>query len=309
MSEMIYGIHAVQALLERAPERFQEVYILKGREDKRLLPLIHALEAQGVVIQVANRQFLDEKSEGAVHQGIIARVKPGRQYQENDLPDLLAQHDQPFLLILDGVTDPHNLGACLRSADAAGVHAVTQPEILLCDEATSALDPENTLSVLTLLKEINQRLGLTIVLITHEMEVIRTLCDRVSVLEGGRIVEQGDVWRVFGNPQHPVTRAMLGLQHPDRPEAGPPLRDGEQIVTLRFDGSSGREPNLQHIASLLGGDARLLYSNCERIQGRVIGQLQVRLSGPLAASALAQDGWVADSILTHHHQTAETTAS
>ncbi|MDH8318872.1 ABC transporter, partial [Klebsiella pneumoniae] len=71
-----------------------------------------------------------------------------------------------------------------------------QPEILLCDEATSALDPENTLSVLTLLKEINQRLGLTIVLITHEMEVIRTLCDRVSVLEGGRIVEQGDVWRV-----------------------------------------------------------------------------------------------------------------
>ncbi len=61
MSEMIYGIHAVQALLERAPERFQEVFILKGREDKRLLPLIHALESQGVVIQLANRQYLDEK--------------------------------------------------------------------------------------------------------------------------------------------------------------------------------------------------------------------------------------------------------
>ena len=72
MSEMIYGIHAVQALLERAPERFQEVFILKGREDKRLLPLIHALESQGVVIQLANRQYLDEKSDGAVHQGIIA---------------------------------------------------------------------------------------------------------------------------------------------------------------------------------------------------------------------------------------------
>ena len=128
MSEMIYGIHAVQALLERAPERFQEVFILKGREDKRLMPLIHALEAQGVVIQVASRQFLDEKSEGAVHQGIIARVKPGRQYQENDLPDLIASLDQPFFLILDGVTDPHNLGACLRSADAAGVHAVIVPK-------------------------------------------------------------------------------------------------------------------------------------------------------------------------------------
>ena len=81
-----------------------------------------------MVIQLANRQYLDEKSDGAVHQGIIARVKPGRQYQENDLPDLIASLDQPFLLILDGVTDPHNLGACLRSADAAGVHAVIVPK-------------------------------------------------------------------------------------------------------------------------------------------------------------------------------------
>jgi 23S rRNA (guanosine2251-2'-O)-methyltransferase len=127
MSETIYGIHAVQALLERAPERFLQVFILKGREDKRLMPLIQALEAQGVAIQAANRQWLDEKAEGAVHQGIIARVKPGRQYQENDLSDLVAAQARPFLLILDGVTDPHNLGACLRSADAAGVHAVIVP--------------------------------------------------------------------------------------------------------------------------------------------------------------------------------------
>ena len=128
MSEMIYGIHAVQALLERAPERFQEVFILKGREDKRLLPLIHALESQGVVIQLANRQYLDEKSDGAVHQGIIARVKPGRQYQENDLPDLIASLDQPFLLILDGVTDPHNLGAIIRSAECFGAHGIVIPK-------------------------------------------------------------------------------------------------------------------------------------------------------------------------------------
>ena len=103
------------------------MFILKGRDDRRLQPLIAELEATGIVIQVANRQWLDEKVEGAVHQGIIARVREGRQYQENDLPALLESVDTPFLLVLDGVTDPHNLGACLRSADAAGVHAVIVP--------------------------------------------------------------------------------------------------------------------------------------------------------------------------------------
>ncbi|PVZ89086.1 23S rRNA (guanosine(2251)-2'-O)-methyltransferase RlmB [Serratia sp. S1B] len=127
MSEIIYGIHAVKALLERDPQRFLEVFILKGRDDRRLQPLITELEASGIVIQVANRQWLDEKVEGAVHQGIIARVREGRKYQENDLPGLLENIDIPFLLVLDGITDPHNLGACLRSADAAGVHAVIVP--------------------------------------------------------------------------------------------------------------------------------------------------------------------------------------
>lgn len=128
MSEIVFGIHAVQALLDSDPQRFQEVFILKGREDRRLQTLVKALEAQGIVIQVANKQMLDNTSEGAVHQGIIARVKPGRQYQEGDLPDLLNSLDNPFLLILDGVTDPHNLGACMRSADAAGVHAIIVPK-------------------------------------------------------------------------------------------------------------------------------------------------------------------------------------
>lgn len=127
MSEIVFGLHAVKALLDSNPQRFQEVFILKGRDDKRLQPLVKELEAQGIVVQIANRQWLDSQVEGGVHQGIVARVKPGRQYQENDLPDLLASLDTPFLLILDGITDPHNLGACLRSADAAGVHAVIVP--------------------------------------------------------------------------------------------------------------------------------------------------------------------------------------
>ncbi|ACX89337.1 RNA methyltransferase, TrmH family, group 3 [Pectobacterium parmentieri WPP163] len=127
MSEIIYGIHAVKALLERDPQRFLEVFVLKGRDDRRLQPVIAELEAQGIVIQVASRQWLDKQAEDAVHQGIVVKVKEGRKYQENDLPAMLDNIETPFLLILDGVTDPHNLGACLRNADGAGVHAVIVP--------------------------------------------------------------------------------------------------------------------------------------------------------------------------------------
>ncbi|MGL5007559.1 MAG: 23S rRNA (guanosine(2251)-2'-O)-methyltransferase RlmB [Plesiomonas sp.] len=127
MSDVIFGIHAVKSLLESDPERFIDVFILKGREDERMRPLLNELRRLGVSIQLANRQVLDTKSEGAVHQGIVARVTEGKQYDEHDLNDLLDKVDTPFLLILDGITDPHNLGACLRSADAAGVHAVIAP--------------------------------------------------------------------------------------------------------------------------------------------------------------------------------------
>ncbi|TCW09924.1 D-methionine transport system ATP-binding protein [Raoultella sp. BIGb0138] len=186
---------------------------------------------------------------------------------------------------------------------------VTQPEILLCDEATSALDPENTLAVLKLLKEINQRLGLTIILITHEMDVIRTLCDRVAVLEGGKIIEQGEVWRVFGNPQHDVTRSLTRTLHHGRPGENAPPVAGSQLVTLHFDGSSGCEPNLQHIASLLGTGASLLHASCEQIQGRVIGQLRVRLPQPFDDGTWHQHGWVADRLTLGTEPVVENTAT
>lgn len=173
---------------------------------------------------------------------------------------------------------------------------VTQPEILLCDEATSALDPENTLAVLSLLKEINQRLGLTIILITHEMDVIRTLCDKVAVLEKGQIVEQGAVWQVFGNPQHEVTCGMLGTLHHGRAENTQPLSNGQQLVTLHFNGANGLEPNLRDIAGVLGGRSRLVYSSCEPIQGRVVGQLKIRIDAPLTAERLRLAEQVADRI-------------
>ncbi|MDV5172083.1 23S rRNA (guanosine(2251)-2'-O)-methyltransferase RlmB [Photobacterium rosenbergii] len=127
-NNMIFGIHAVKAVLAADPSRFIEVFVLKGREDDRLLPVINELQMLGITIQQAGRKALDDKANGASHQGIIARVRPGKQYNENDLDDVLAGKENPLLLVLDGVTDPHNLGACLRNADAAGAVAVIVPK-------------------------------------------------------------------------------------------------------------------------------------------------------------------------------------
>ncbi len=128
-NECIYGIHAVSAVLEKDPARLIEAFVLKGRQDDRLLPLLNELQHCGVSIQQMGRKTLDDKAQGANHQGIIARVKPAKQLNEHDLEAIIAQHEQPLLLVLDGVTDPHNLGACLRNADAAGVAAVIVPKI------------------------------------------------------------------------------------------------------------------------------------------------------------------------------------
>lgn len=135
----------------------------------------------------------------------------------------------------------------------------TNPEILLCDEATSALDPETTHAILQLLKDINRRLGITIILITHEMRVIREIADQVLVLEQGRIAEQGPVWQVFGAPRHDATRALLaplrqGLP-PDlrvRLQAHPPQGGPfAAIVQLGYSGAGGLEPDLARIAAAL----------------------------------------------------------
>lgn len=163
---------------------------------------------------------------------------------------------------------------------------VHDPDILLCDEATSALDPETTQSILGLLREINKRLGLTIVLITHEMAVIREICDRVVVLEHGRIVEQGPVWEVFGNPQHEVSQTLLApLQHAlpeelqSRLQAQPSSSDAAVVLRLQFTGSQQDEPDLAALFAALGGRVKLLQGGVERIQGHALGQLLLAVAG------------------------------
>lgn len=151
---------------------------------------------------------------------------------------------------------------------------VLEPQILLCDEATSALDPESTQAILDLLRSINQRLGLTIVLITHEMQVIRDLCDRVAVLEQGRIVETGAVWEVFGNPQHAVSRTLLGEAAP----AAQAIAADKRYLDLHYTGGKGLKPDLAAIGAALGDGVSLFSGTIAPIQGRFLGQLRLAIA-------------------------------
>tara|TARA_R110002167_G_scaffold60822_12_gene171487 strand:+ start:1951 stop:2688 length:738 start_codon:yes stop_codon:yes gene_type:complete len=126
--EYIYGIHALESVIEREPERLIELFVLKGKDEKSVHTLINQARRFGASIQFCQRKTLDEKADSEQHQGVVARVKPGKTYNDNDLAAIVAANPQAFLLVLDGVTDPHNLGACLRTADGAGVHAVIVPK-------------------------------------------------------------------------------------------------------------------------------------------------------------------------------------
>ncbi|MCQ4347599.1 23S rRNA (guanosine(2251)-2'-O)-methyltransferase RlmB [Pseudomonas stutzeri] len=125
--ERVYGVHAVEALLRHHPRRVKQLWLAEGRQDPRVQALLQLAGDARVPVGQRERRELDEWAEG-VHQGVVAEVSPSQVWGENYLEELLARGDSvPLLLVLDGVTDPHNLGACLRTADAAGVQAVIVP--------------------------------------------------------------------------------------------------------------------------------------------------------------------------------------
>ncbi|WP_217577738.1 methionine ABC transporter ATP-binding protein [Mesorhizobium sp. GbtcB19] len=158
-----------------------------------------------------------------------------------------------------------------------------RPALLLSDEATSALDPETTRSILALLKDINSRLGLTILLITHEMEVIRSIADRVAVIDAGRIVEEGAVWQVFANPESEITRSLLGGIRPQLPpEIASRLAEGEGAETiLRIDvaGEAARRPLLSELSAGVPGPFRLVHGGIDHVQQQPVGTLFVAIPG------------------------------
>ncbi|OTG82677.1 methionine ABC transporter ATP-binding protein [Acinetobacter sp. ANC 5054] len=160
------------------------------------------------------------------------------------------------------------------------------PKILLCDEATSALDPQTTKSVLSLLKKINREQGITIVMVTHEMDVIESVCDFVAVMEQGKVIEHGSTLEIFSKPQQNTTKnfiqTVLQQQLPVNILNNLENKNHNSIYCLKFLGSSAQETVVQSVIKQFDISLNILFANMTEINGAVIGQMFVQLLGDAA---------------------------
>ena len=169
----------------------------------------------------------------------------------------------------------------------------TSPRILLCDEATSALDPQTTESILKLLRRVNQEMGITILLITHQMQVIQMICDRVAVMEDGAVVEEGSVLDVFGRPQQEITRRFVRTVINDHvPESFFDSIRAEnrpyRLEQLKFIGDSVNEPVIATLCRREGLDVNIVGANISEMQGSMMSVFILQLIGEPEAIAEAE---------------------
>lgn len=173
----------------------------------------------------------------------------------------------------------------------------SDPKVLLCDEATSALDPQTTESILNLLRDINKRLHITIVMITHQMNVVKEICDRVAVIENGEIIEQGSMVDIFTNPQKATTREFVAsIQHNDLPDFVRKLdihkdyKAGDKaLVSLSFIGDSAGEPIVSVLIKKYDTNVNILTANIENLQDTPFGTLLIEVEGDEAHLKKALD--------------------
>lgn len=164
---------------------------------------------------------------------------------------------------------------------------ITKPSILLSDEATSALDPETVKSILNLLKDINKKLGITIVMITHQMEVIKMIADHVAVIEKGKIIEKGSVINLFSNPKTETLKKFIGstsLELPENSEFYKMKKEKQSpsdkmIVSLSFKGKVTNEPIIAYLIRFYNLNVSILYGNIDYIQETPFGTLIILLNG------------------------------
>jgi D-methionine transport system ATP-binding protein len=204
------------------------------------------------------------------------------------------------LLEMVGLADragayPSQLSGGQKQRVAIARALACDPKVLLCDEATSALDPQTTSQILKLLKQLNEKLGISIVVITHQMSVVKEICDRAAIMEHGRITECGTVYGLFSDPKDPSTRSFLdmasnvGSFYETFNEEGSlaDVRDGTHIWFLTYTGKSAGEALMSKIYQLYCVEANILYGDIDYIKGKPLGKLAVNLRGNPANVELA----------------------
>lgn len=214
------------------------------------------------------------------------------------------------LLDLVGLTDkaqsyPSQLSGGQKQRVAIARALANDPKVLLCDEATSALDPQTTHSILQLLKEVNSRLGLTIVVITHQMEVIKKICDRVAVMQTGCVVEEGNIVDVFSAPQAPITKSFI--QAADNFEAFSDLIKLNSAITgikpdqpvwfLTYRGAVAGEPLMSELYRRFEVKANIIYGNIDYFKECIVGKLGVAIDGEASRVEAAKNFLVEQKVI------------
>ncbi|HGR6546363.1 TPA: methionine ABC transporter ATP-binding protein [Streptococcus pneumoniae] len=206
------------------------------------------------------------------------------------------------LLDLVGLADraenyPSQLSGGQKQRVAIARALANDPKILISDESTSALDPKTTKQILALLQDLNQKLGLTVVLITHEMQIVKDIANRVAVMQDGHLIEEGSVLEIFSNPKQPLTQDFIstatGIDEAmvkiEKQEIVEHLSENSLLVQLKYAGASTDEPLLNELYKHYQVMANILYGNIEILDGTPVGELVVVLSGEKAALAGAQE--------------------
>ena len=190
----------------------------------------------------------------------------------------------PELLEMVGLADradyyPAQLSGGQKQRVGIARALANDPTVLLCDEATSALDPNTTASILKLLKEINENLGITIVLITHEMEVVQQICHRVAVMEDGKVIEVNEAYELFADPQTPLAKQFVQTVHSlTLPERLLEARTGS-IVQITFRGDSAEDSVISETINRFKVIVNILHGQISYIQDRPLGILIVEIKG------------------------------
>lgn len=267
-------------LLER-PEEGKVIFDGKNLLDLDAAGLRHARQKMSMIFQHFNLM-----RSRTVYENIALPLRMEKRPKEEidkkvmellDLIDLVERRD----------SYPSQLSGGQKQRVAIARALATDPKVLLCDEATSALDPQTTQSILHLIRRINRERNITVVVITHEMLVVKEICDRVAVMEAGRVVETNDLVPIFINPIEEITRNFINTTNESAKiqellDTGHPLtrlEENQQLVRLTYTPENAAEPIISRLAEKLGVESSIIFGNIEVIRDEPIGTIVTKMTG------------------------------